>query len=73
VSHSEFLEALDAAILRGETLSQIARRYEVNQTTVSRRKAALREEGHRIPTKTQGYKHESLRQKRGVNHAVDNW
>jgi transposase-like protein len=69
MNHSEFLGRLDAAILSGQSLSQIARSFQVNQTTVSRRKAALRDAGHRI-TNTLGFKPESLRQERGVNDAT---
>jgi hypothetical protein len=66
MTHSEFISKLDGAILDGQSLSQIARSFAVNQTTVSRRKAALRAAGHRIPT--QGNTPESLRQERRVNH-----
>jgi transposase-like protein len=70
MTHSDFLTRLDSAILAGESLSKIARTFGVNQTTVSRRKAALRDAGHRIRN-TQGHNCKSLRQERGVNHVIN--
>lgn len=65
--HDEFKQRLDAAILSGQSLSKIARAFQINQTTVSRRKASLRDAGHRI-SNTPGSRPESLRHRRGVNH-----
>jgi transposase-like protein len=54
MTHSEFLDRLDAEILTGHSLASIARSFEVNQVTVRRRKSALRAAGH-VFAATQGF------------------
>ena len=59
---SDFLSQLDAAILSGASAAQVARSLGLNQTTVRRRKAVLREAGHNF----------ALRDRREDTHAIDN-
>jgi transposase-like protein len=60
MTHDEFLAKLDGAILSGASAAQVARGLGLNQTTVRRRKAALRAAGHNF----------TLRDQREADHAT---
>jgi len=68
VSREDFLNRLDAAILNGQSLSQLVREFPIHPTTIRRRKAALRAAGHVI-SYAQGCGSRALRQEREVHHA----
>jgi hypothetical protein len=61
MTYSDFLTTLDSALLTGASTAVVARTLGLNQTTVRRRKSALRAAGHTFAT---------LRDQREETHAA---